>query len=165
MTMLIRTLSAIRDHHRVMGFLQTAADYIHLERDAAPSPDVAHEFFTDVPPGCDAAHSLRLGVFDSGHLIAITDMAMGYPDAQTAYLSLLLIAPQARGRGVGPHILHYLQSRARENGATAICLGVLDANPRGRAFWRREGFRDTGLSGNVTLGQKTQMAHRLKKPL
>jgi GNAT superfamily N-acetyltransferase len=165
MTLLIRSLNASQDHARVMAFLHLAADYIHLERDAAPTPDIADEFFIDAPPGCDPALSLRLGVFAHGHLIAITDMAIGFPDAQTTYISLLLIAPQARGRGIGPHLLRYLQSRAREMGAVAICLGVLAANPRGRAFWEREGFQDTGVSGNVTLGQKTQTGHRLKKLL
>jgi ribosomal protein S18 acetylase RimI-like enzyme len=165
MTLLIRSLHATQDHTRVMALLHTAADYIPLERDAGPSPAVADEFFTDAPPGCDAAQSLRLGIFAQGKLIAITDMAVGYPDAQTAYLSLLLIAPHARGRHIGPYILRYLQSRAAEMRATAICLGVLAANPRGRAFWSREGFYDTGISGHVTLGAKTQLAYRLKKLL
>jgi GNAT superfamily N-acetyltransferase len=165
MTLLIRTLHPAHDHSLVMALLHLAADYIHLERDAAPTPAVADEFFTDAPPGCDAAQSLRLGVFDGPHLIAITDMAMAYPDAQTAYLSLLLVATHARGRHIGPYILRYLQSRAAEMRATAICLGVLAANPRGRAFWAREGFHDTGISGNVTLGTKTQLAYRLKKLL
>jgi ribosomal protein S18 acetylase RimI-like enzyme len=165
MTMLIRSLDATRDHARVMAFLHNAADYIRLERGADPSPEVAHEFFTDCPPGCDPAQSVRLGVFTHGQLVAITEMAMGYPDAQTAYLGFLLIAPQARGRRLGTYALHYLQSRARGMGATAICLGVLEANPRGRAFWQREGFQDTGISGNVTLGAKVQLAYRLKKLL
>ena len=165
MTMLIRSLDASRDHACVMAFLHSAADYIRLERGADPSPEVADDFFTNCPPGCDAARSLRLGVFDGAHLTAIADMAMGYPDAQTAYLSLLLIALQARSRGVGPYILRYLQSRAAEMRATAICLGVLEANPRGRAFWQREGFMATGISGTVTMGTKTQLAYRLKKLL
>jgi ribosomal protein S18 acetylase RimI-like enzyme len=124
-----------------------------------------HDFFNDAPPGCDPTQSLRLGLFSHGHLTAITEMAMGYPDARTAYLGFLLVAPQARGCGVGAHMLRYLQCRAQEMGAMAICLGVLAANPRGRAFWEREGFCDTGMAGEVTLGQKTQPAHRLRKPL
>ena len=163
--MLIRTLDPIRDHTRVMALLHAAADYIRLERGADPSPDVALEFFTDVPPGCDATQSLRLGVFERANLIAISEMAMGYPDAQTAYLGFLLVAPQARGRSIGPFVLRYLQSRALERGATAICLSVLAANPRAHTFWAREGFAPTGLSGPVTLGDKTQTSHRLRKAI
>jgi GNAT superfamily N-acetyltransferase len=163
--MLIRPLDPARDHARVMGFLHRAADYVRLERGADPSPEVARDSFTDCPPGCDPAQSLRLGAFEHGNLIAMTEMAKGYPEADSAYLGLLLIAAQARGRGVGRWIVRYLQARAHEMGMTAICLGVLAANPRGRAFWEREGFRDTGLAGNVTLGQKVQRAHRLRKSL
>ncbi len=165
MTLLIRSLDATRDHARVMAFLHSAAEYIRLERGADPSPEVAHEFFTDCPPGCDPAQSVRLGVFVQGDLIAMTEMAMGYPDAHTAYLGFLLIAPLARGRRLGTYALQYLQSRARGMGATALCLGVLQANPRGLAFWQREGFQPTGHTGPVTLGQKTQPAQRLRKPL
>lgn len=165
MTMLIRTLDPIRDHARVMAFLRTAADYIRLERDAEPSPDVADEFFTDTPPGCDPAQSLHLGMLQSGRLIAIAEMSMGFPDAQTAYVGFLVLVPQARGRGLGRDMLRYLESRAREKHVSAICLGVLDANPSARTFWGREGFHPTGHSGPVTLGTKTQISHRLRKPL
>ena len=44
-------------------------------------------------------------------------------------------------------------------------MAVLDANPKGRAFWEREGFRLRLADREVTIGMKTQIAHRLGKDL
>lgn len=44
-------------------------------------------------------------------------------------------------------------------------LAALSVNVRGRAFWEREGFQVTGLSGMISAGELEMEAHRLRKPL
>ena len=78
----------------VEAFFQASADYIYLERGEAPSPLVTEEFFTDAPPGCDPAQSLRLGLMHPD-LIALAEMGFGYPTASDAYLGLMMVAPSA----------------------------------------------------------------------
>jgi ribosomal protein S18 acetylase RimI-like enzyme len=163
--MLIRPLSPIQDRARVAAFFETIADYIRMERDAPPDAEVIEEFFTDTPPGCDPAQSLRLGLFEHSTLIALAEMGFGYPESDNAYLGFLAVSADARGKGAGEFLLTHLETEARARGCSAIYLAVLDANPRARAFWERQGFSLAVANREVTLGQKTQIAHRLRKPL
>jgi len=162
--MLIRPLDPAADRAVVEGFFQEAADYTRLERDADPDASVTADYFTEAPPGIDPATSLRLGLFD-GAMIGIAEMSFGYPTATDAYLGLLIIVPSARGSGAGKHLLRHLEALAVKRSATHIYLGVLDANPRGHAFWTREGFTMALPNRSVTIGGKTQLAHRLVKKL
>lgn len=163
--MIIRPLDPASEGPRVLALLHEAADYIALERGTPPDDSVVDEFFTDAPPGSDPAQSLRLGLFDATRLIAIAELGWDYPGPTDAYIGLMIVAPAARGAGAGRRFLRHLEAEARARGKTAIYLAVLDANPRGRAFWEREGFRVTLPDRQVTLGQKTQIAHRMGKPL
>lgn len=162
---MIRRLDPAADRALVDGFFQAAADYIRIERDADPGPEVTDEYFTDTPPGCDPAQNLRLGLFDGARLIAIADCAFGYPRAEDAYIGLLLVIPAARGTGAGAGLAHHIEMVARARACTALCLAVLEANPRGRAFWERLGFRTLLTDRPVTLGTKNQMARRMGKTL
>jgi ribosomal protein S18 acetylase RimI-like enzyme len=163
--MQIRSLDPIADRALVDAFFVAIADYIELERGEPPSPKVTEEFFTDTPPGCDPAASMRLGLFDAGQLIAVTETAFGYPEPDSAYIGFLAVSAAARGKGAGSILLRHVETTARARNARHIYLGVLDANPRGRAFWEREGFSLALANRPITLGPKTQIAHRLGKPL
>jgi len=163
--MLIRPLHPTTDRALVERFFTAASDYIRLERDEDPGPDVTDEFFSDAPPGCDPATSHRLGLFQADALVALAEMAVGYPEPTDAYLGLMIVHPDARGSGAGAILLTHLETLARAHPARRLFLAVLDANPRGRAFWERQGFTLAQANRPVTLGTKTQLAHRLVKPL
>ena len=123
------------------------------------------EYFTDAPPGCNPADSLRQGLFSGPDLIALAEMACGLPTPGATFLGLMVVAPAARGTGAGPTLLRHFEQAARNRACTRLYLSVLDANPRGHAFWTRLGFAHSGKSDPVSLGRKTQTAHRLFKPL
>lgn len=161
----IRPLDPITDHARVEAFFTAAQDYVILERAAPPGPEVTEEFFSQAPPGVDPAASQRLGLFDGDTLQALVEMSFGFPEATSAYIGLLIALPSARGTGAGTALLRRCEEIARNRGATEIFMAVLDANPKGRAFWEREGFRLRLADREVTLGSKTQIAHRLGKAL
>ena len=57
----------------------------------------------------------------------------------------MLLAPDARGRGLGPAFLEEVVARARAAGCRRLFLTVLQAPPRARACWERQGFRPTGI--------------------
>ena len=163
--MIIRALHPTDDRALVDAFFQSAADYIRIERGQDPGPDVTDEFFTDTPPGCDPMQNMRLGLFDGSRLIALSDTAFGYPDPDDAYLGLMIVIPTARGTGAGPRLLQHIEDEARARRCKALYLAVLEANPRGRAFWEREGFTTRLTDRPVTLGAKTQMTRRMGKAL
>jgi GNAT superfamily N-acetyltransferase len=162
---MIRTLDPTTDRALVDALFQDTSDYVLIERGEPPGPEVTEEFFTDAPPGCDPGQSLRLGLFDGDGLAAIAECGFGFPEADDAYLGLMIVAPGHRGRGIGARFLRHVEAEARARGCKMLYLAVLEANPRGRAFWEREGFRTILTDRPVTLGAKTQMARRMAKRL
>lgn len=158
---MIRTLHPQADHAAVAAFLDEAADYWHLADGAAPGPQAAADFFTDCPPGCDPAASHRLGLFHEGRLSGLAELSFGFPEPGDAYLGLMILAPRLRGQGLGAGFLAHVETLARAAGAPSLFLGVIEANPRGRAFWERHGFRPTG----ITRQDERNITHRLSKPL
>jgi GNAT superfamily N-acetyltransferase len=57
----------------------------------------------------------------------------------------MVLGPWAQGAGHGRAFLAHVESLARKRHAPRLYLAVIDRNPRGRAFWLREGFSPTGL--------------------
>lgn len=158
---MIRELHPETDLAAVAAFLDEAADYWLLADGEAPGPTAAADFFADCPPDCDPAASRRLGLFVGGRLSGLAELAFGFPKAGDAYLGLMILAPRLRGQGFGQTLLAHAETLARAANAPALYLGVIEANPRGRAFWDRHGFRPTG----VTRTDARNVTHRLVKPL
>ena len=159
----IRELDPIHDLAALTVLQAEVQDYWLLADGHCDPPQRAAEFFTDCPPGCDPAQSHHLGLFEGGQLSGIAELSFGFPDPGDAYLGLMLLAPRLRGKGAGVGFLAEAEVRARATGASVLYLAVLEANPRGRAFWERMGFQPTGMSGrDAATGH---VLHRLAKPL
>lgn len=159
----IRQLHPDRDLNAVAAFYDEAADYWILADRRAPDLQKAREFFTDGPPGCDPARSHRLGLFVDGRLSGVAELSFGFPEPEDAYLGLMLLAPRVRGGGHGHALTEDIVARATAAGSPRLFLAVLDANPRGRAFWEREGFRDTGVSRHDA--ETDHVIRRMVRPL
>lgn len=147
----------------VSAFFRAAPDYWLLAEGRCAPDQQAAEFFTDAPPGCDPTTSDRLGLFLSGRLSGVAEVSYGFPTPADAYLGLMLLGPWAQGAGHGRVLLHHCETLAKGRGAVQLFLAVLEANPRGRAFWEREGFEPTGISArDAATGH---VLHRLVKAL
>ncbi|MDX2014876.1 MAG: GNAT family N-acetyltransferase [Myxococcaceae bacterium] len=162
MTLEVRALSS-SEVPLVEAFWRAAPEYWLLAEGACDASRKAHEFFTDAPPGADVERSHRLGLMLDGQLSGLAELAFGFPSPPEAFLGLLVLGRWAQGRGHGRRLLAHVEALARAAGSTTLFLAVLDANPRGRAFWEREGFRTTGVRRfDATHGQWLE---RLGKPL
>ena len=157
----IRALTPASDLDAVIRFYQDTQDYWLLAEGRPPDAQKAAGFFTDGPPGCDPAHSFRLGLFLNGRLSGLTELSFGFPAQGDAYLGLMLLDESARGTGHGRALLQHCEQLARQAG----CPCLYQANPRGRAFWEREGFRHTGVTGSDDSNGLGHVLHRLVKPL
>jgi GNAT superfamily N-acetyltransferase len=75
----------------------------------------------------------------------------------------MILAPQARSAGQGAAFFAHVEGLARARACPNLYLAVLEANPRGRAFWDRMGFAATGtFRDDAETGHRI---HRLVKPL
>ena len=81
---------------------------------------------------------------DTLRLSRVAEVSYGFPGPKDAYLGLMLLGPWAQGAGHGKAFLARVEVLALNRKAARLYLAVLDANPRGRAFWEREGFTPTG---------------------
>jgi GNAT superfamily N-acetyltransferase len=161
----IRPLDPVDDRADVANLMTRAADYIDLESGLVPGEAQVEDFFTDVGPGCDLSQSLKLGLFTGHRLDAIADVCFGFPDPDDAYLGLMLFAADRRGLGLGPLFLAHVIEAARARGAPRLLLAVLEANPRARAFWERQGFRAVLTSPPMPLGNRSHVRIRMERPL
>jgi GNAT superfamily N-acetyltransferase len=130
----------------VAQFYREAPDYWLLAEGRCDAQAQAQDFFTDAPPNCDPAQSDRLGLFVNQRLSGVAEVSYGFPEPGDAYLGLMLLGPWAQGAGHGKAFLTHVEALARKRHAPRLYLAVLDVNPRGRAFWEREGFKGTGLT-------------------
>jgi len=147
----------------VAQFYREAPDYWLLAEGRVDPAHQASKFFADAPPNCDPAESDRLGLFLNQRLSGVAELSYGFPEGNDAYLGLMLLGPWAQGAGHGRTFLAHAEMLARKRHAARLYLAVLDANPRGRAFWNREGFTPTGKRG---LDKFTgHWLERLVKPL
>jgi GNAT superfamily N-acetyltransferase len=147
----------------VAQFYREAPDYWLLAEGRCDPQAQAQDFFTDAPPNCDPAQSDRLGLFLNQRLSGVAEVSYGFPEPNDAYIGLMLLGPWAQGAGHGRTFLAHAEAQSRKRHAARLFLAVLDINPRGRAFWEREGFTDTGLSRKDALTGHT--TYRLGKTL
>ncbi len=130
-----------RDHFAALrGLFDRAADYVLLETGQPTSDATVAAFFDDAPPGFGPEVNCHFGAWERDHLLGVVAMSFGYPEPSDSYIGLLIVDARTRGRGVGLKLLNHATEHARAAGATQQLVAVLEANPRGRAFWEREGF-------------------------
>lgn len=61
----------------------------------------------------------------------------------------ILLAPEARGQGLGPALLTAAETHARAAGAMSIFAGVSAENPAGRRFHARMGYAEVAVLQRV----------------
>ncbi|BDM69620.1 N-acetyltransferase [Streptomyces nigrescens] len=98
----------------------------------------------------------RLSIPGSHHLVAVLDgkpvgMISGVPGPHSGVVELISmwVSKDARGQGVGDHLLRAVERWARQTRAAALHLAVMPGNAPAFALYRRNGFHDTGPVGEV----------------
>jgi GNAT superfamily N-acetyltransferase len=162
---MIRPLDHATDADAVRGLFRRASDYVDLVWGEPPGATQDEDFWQSAPPGIDPVTTLRLGLLEKDRLQGVAELAFGYPEPPDAYLGLLLLTPEARGRGLGRFMLRRVEGAARARGAPRLLLAVLEANPRARVFWEREGFGSPRSFPPRPVGARTHVMTTLSKAL
>ncbi len=102
-----------------------------------------------LPPRTEPKDKYYLGFFDGGTLIAVLDLILGYPNAETAFVGFFMVAAQRQGCGLGTLLVSEITACLRAWGFRRTRLGYVKGNAQSRAFWRKNGFAETGLQTNT----------------
>ncbi len=99
----------------------------------------------------DLRHSSEMngvfcGIFVQGEMAGVVDYVPNRHEGRdgTALLSLLMIARQWRGAGLGSKVVNAVEREMRRCGARTVLSGVQANNPSAIRFWQRMGYRITG---------------------
>lgn len=106
------------------------------------SADEAEKTLKDEPGVGDSHHVW--GIYRDGSLIGHLDFLLGYPDAVTAYLGLLLVRGDLHGQGLGRAAFAQWLEWVATGPFERVELGIVAGNAPALAFWAACGLRDTG---------------------
>lgn len=150
------------DEAALQDLLERSADAVVAMHHRPPRSDDARALLAAIPPGCTAEDKHVLAVVDGDELIGVVDVVRGYPEPRTYFVGLLLLAPSARGRGLGERIMRALAEAVRSAGGDRLELVVQDTNPGAVRFWTRLGFVPVvparGGDGERVLGRDLPLA-------
>ncbi|MFI7504231.1 GNAT family N-acetyltransferase [Streptomyces sp. NPDC049687] len=99
-----------------------------------------------------------------GRLVGVVITLARHPDPADPdpWIGLLMVDASAHGQGYGRRIAGQVEERFRRDGRTAVRLAVLDANPKGLAFWTALGYEVVAHRPDLQLGRPCSV---LRKPL
>lgn len=91
----------------------------------------------------------------------------GRPAADEFRIESLAVAVEARGQGVGTHLLNEAERYAREHRYAVLSLDVVDTNLRARQLYERIGFREVRIEryGRLTRRAGFTASSRMEKSL
>ncbi len=97
-----------------------------------------------LPPGRSREDKFYIGFFDGDKLIAVMDFIFGYPQENVVYIGFFMVESAVSGRGIGTSIIQGCLPYFASLGCHAARLAVDEGNPQSSAFWRKNGFAETG---------------------
>lgn len=116
-------------------------EFFILTDGLAPSSTAAREEFDDVPEGKTTDDVYIFGLFDArSNLLGAIAGVRYYPDCQTWWIGLMMLAPEQRGRGLGADFYRAFEHWVSAQGISQISLVAIEANESGLQFWKRMGF-------------------------
>ncbi|WP_346292952.1 GNAT family N-acetyltransferase [Sphaerothrix gracilis] len=132
----------LQDADILQRLYEQCTAFFHLTDGLSPAPTAAREEFDDLPAGKTSADNYIFGLFNAQQELA--GMIAGirhYPDAQTWWIGLMMVAPEYRGRGLGADFYRAFERWVEAQGISKISLVAIEANERGLQFWLRMGFK------------------------
>jgi len=137
----------------------------HLEVDDCRRLVLASEPWITLGYGEDEAQSIvRSSVADNLLLARVGGRTVGFALSAPGvligeYLKILAVEPAHRRRQVGRRLMEELERRAFERWPN-VYLCVSDFNRDARAFYRRLGYEEVGVLGNLLLPGKGEVLMR-----
>lgn len=105
----------------------------------------------------------------AGSLVAFAQLQAGETPPEVGgpapiQLARFYVDQAWHGRGVAQALMDAVRTEARARGARTLWLGVWEQNPRGIAFYRKEGYREVGMF-DFMVGTDRQHDYIMERPL
>lgn len=151
------------DAPRLQRVYEAAADYFHLVGEGNPPPTLAERALLEAAAIPDRH---ILGIVLGDDLIGVMDFRLRYPAVDTAHLGLILLVPEARGRGYGTLAMDIWETWLEvQTPIEKVRLGVVAHNRRAIRFWLRRGYRFTGEARRLAVGAAAPRVLFMEKEL
>lgn len=102
-----------------------------------------------LPPRTTAADKFYIGFWEVGKLVAVMDLILNYPDTQTAFIGFFMMSREKQGMGIGSRIVQECFCCLKSLDYHFIRLGFAKGNFQSEAFWKKNGFEETGIETGV----------------
>ena len=137
MTTLSNTEVNIRREHMLSPVVQQLIGALNAELDARYPEEGANHFRLDPEELVDGRGAFVVAYLD-GQPVGCG--AVRRIEPTVAEIKRMYVAPTARGRGVGRHVLRELEAEAQRLGATRLVLETGPRQPEALALYSRAGF-------------------------
>lgn len=145
---------------------EQCVEFSLLTDGVAPSPSAARDEFEAVPEGKTTEDKYIFGLFNlSNFLVGMIETIRHYPDDQTWWVGLMMLAPEQRGQGLGTNFYQAFERWVLAQGESQISLSVIEANDPGLQFWKRMGFSIVRKAPPQQFGIKTHERYVLTRIL
>lgn len=152
----------------LQAFYEANPEYWHITHGHPPEPEEALAGFDFRPPP-DMPYRDQpvwlLREHASGQLIGIVSAVTDLLAPGVVHLSFFLVASSRHGSGLAAEIYKAYEAWAIEQGARWLRLGVVAANLRAVAFWRRRGYVEVKRREGFSLGALTHQLIVMAKPV
>jgi RimJ/RimL family protein N-acetyltransferase len=129
----------------VQGIYDAAPTYARTTTGEPSRPGAAQRTFEMLPEGCALTTKHMFLILRGNEPVGFADVIREFPDTDSAYIGLFLIAEACHGRGVGRSAYRQLESLIEcWPGMRRIELSVLAVNEPAFGFWAAMGFAPTG---------------------
>lgn len=111
-------------------------EYYHL----TDGHDANRDICEDTICGFTSYNAHNIGISQSGEAVSFLNILVGYPDADTLYIGLLLVDDRFKRQSVGTSVVKALITLAAECKFKNLRLSVQENNINGLNFWKKLGF-------------------------
>jgi GNAT superfamily N-acetyltransferase len=154
------------DAPALQKLLERCTDYFELLEGRRPRRDAALRELRSAPPGIPLGNLTPLGLYAAnGALVGFILVIRHCWRQNQWYLSLQLLEPKWRGRGVGKDVYLAFEAWAKSRMADSILLSVVSANQRAAYFWETAGFGLPRCYAPQAFGRKRHVLIEYEKTL
>ena len=109
-----------------------------------PTRESISEAMHALPPRTTTDDKFYLGMYNKGELVAVLDLILNFPNAETAFIGFFMLKSDKQGAGEGSSIITEILHCLKNEGYKYTRLGYVKGNPQSSAFWHKNGFSETG---------------------